>query len=78
MSEVSRSPYKKAILFEQLQNVQSNVFHAVDPFVAHLASPITAEKPVQTHKIFWAIGLFWRYITAFFILQSIFQHPPWS
>ncbi len=56
MSEVSRSPYQKAILFEQLQNVQSNVFPVTDPFAAQLVAPVVAEKPVHIHKLFWAIG----------------------
>lgn len=76
MSEVSRSPYKKAILFEQLQNVQSNVFQAVDPFVAHLASPIAAEKPVQTHKIFWAIGAVLALHYGIFYLAEHLPTPP--
>jgi len=76
MSEVSRSPYKKAILFEQLQNVQSNVFHAVDPFVAHLASPVAAEKPVQTHKIFWAIGAVLALHYGIFYLAEHLPTPP--
>lgn len=56
MSEVSRSPYRKAILFEQLQNVQTNVMSATDPFAAQLASPIAKEKSIQSKNIFWAIG----------------------
>lgn len=76
MSEVSRSPYKKAILFEQLQNVQSNVFPAADPFVAHLASPIATEKPVQTHKIFLAIGAVLALHYGIFYLAEHLPTPP--
>lgn len=78
MSEVSRSPYKKAILFEQLQNVQSNVFHAVDPypFAANLANSISAEKPVQTNKIFWAIAAVLALHYGIFYLAKHLPTPP--
>ncbi|AUX87512.1 energy transducer TonB [Acinetobacter sp. ACNIH2] len=78
MSEVSRSPYKKAILFEQLQNVQSNVFHAVDPypFAANLANSISAEKPVQTNNIFWAIAAVLSLHYGIFYLAKHLPTPP--
>lgn len=75
MNEVSRSPYKKAILFEQLQNVQSNELFAVDPFTANLTSPIAAKKTVQTHNIFWAIGAVLALHYSIFYLSEYFPTP---
>ncbi|CAB1214253.1 energy transducer TonB [Acinetobacter bouvetii] len=76
MTEVNRSPYKKAILFEQLQNVQSNIFAAADPFGSHFTSPIAAEKKVQTSNIFLAIGAVLALHYGIFYVAEHLPTPP--
>lgn len=76
MSQINYSPYKKAILFEKIESLNSNKDQVVDPFNNHWANHTSLNQNKWKNQFLLAIGaVIIMHYSIFHIAQS-FPTPP--
>lgn len=75
MNQSSYSPYKKAILFEQLADVPTQAVQKLDPFAAHLQCALPISKLQGSKKMLLALG---AVLAVHFGVFYVAKHLPTS